>query len=268
MEKALEMVKDFALEYGLKAVLCIVLLLIGLKVIKLIVKRIHTMMEKRKVDQTIIRFTTSLLSIGFKTLLVIALLGTFGVGVTSFVAIIGAISFAVGLALQGSLSNFAAGVILLILRPFKVGDYVEVSGLNGTVASIEIFSTILKTPDNKTIIIPNGNIIDTNIVNYSIEKTRRVDFIFGVGYESDIKIVKDILLKIANDHEMILDEPGVFVGLKDLSDSSIDFALRVWVDAENYWTVYYEIMESVKNAFDKANISIPYPHLQVLESSK
>lgn len=183
-------------------------------------------------------------------------------------AIIGAASFALGLAMQGSLSNFAAGVILLILKPFRVGDYVEVSGLNGTVASIEIFSTILKTPDNKTVIIPNSNIIDTNIVNYSIEKTRRVDFVFGVDYESNIKEVKDILTKIATDHEMIMDEPGIFVGLRDLNDSSIDFVLRVWVASENYWTVYFEIMESVKNAFDDANISIPYPHVQVVEMNK
>lgn len=151
MDRAIEMIKNFSIEYGLKALLCIVLLLIGLKVIKMVVKHIHKLLEKKKVDPTIINFTSSFLNIGLKILLVIVLLGIFGVGITSFVAILGAVSFALGLALQGSLSNFAAGVILLILKPFKVGNFVEISGLMGTVFAIEIFSTVLKTPDNKTI---------------------------------------------------------------------------------------------------------------------
>jgi small conductance mechanosensitive channel len=151
VDRAIEMIKNFSIEYGLKALLCIVLLLIGLKVIKMVVKHIHKLLEKKKVDPTIINFTSSFLNIGLKILLVIVLLGIFGVGITSFVAILGAVSFALGLALQGSLSNFAAGVILLILKPFKVGNFVEISGLMGTVFAIEIFSTVLKTPDNKTI---------------------------------------------------------------------------------------------------------------------
>lgn len=266
MRDILEIIKDVAIQYGLKAILFIVLLLVGLKAIKIISNKVDKILHKKAVDITIVKFTSSMLRIALKILLVVVLLSTFDIGVTSFVAILGAASFAVGLALQGSLANFAAGVILLILRPFKVGDFVEVNGLMGTVSTIEIFSTILKTPDNKTIIIPNGSIVGSNIVNYSIEAERRVDFLFGVDYSADIKQVKGLLESIAKKHPMVLDTPDTFVGLKDLSDSSIDFVLRVWVKSEDYWTVYFEIMEEVKEALDAENISIPYPHVQVVQS--
>jgi len=260
------MLKLLAITYGLKTILCIILLVVGLKIIKYIGKKLHKVMEKKDVDATIVRFTCSLVKIVLKIILLITLLGIFDIGVTSFVAILGAASFAVGLALQGSLSNFAAGVILLVLRPFKVGDFVEVNGLMGTVSTIEIFSTILKTPDNKTIIIPNGNIVGTNIVNFSLEAQRRVDFTFGVDYSADIKQVKTLLEGIAKKHDKVLEEPGVFVGLNELADSSINFVLRVWVNSEDYWTVYFEIMEAVKEGLDKAEISIPYPHIQLVQS--
>lgn len=266
MSNIFDTLKLLALEYGIKAILCIVLLLIGLKVIKTLVNRIHKVLEKKDVDPTIVRFSCSMIKVSLKILLVLALLGTFDIGVTSFVAVLGAASFAVGLALQGSLSNFAAGVILLILRPFKVGDFVEVNGLMGSVASIEIFSTVLKTPDNKTIIIPNGGIVGTNIINYSLEPQRRVDFLFGVDYSADIKSVKILLEKTAKAHPAVLEEPGIFVGLSELGDSSINFVLRVWAQSEDYWTVYFDLMESVKEALDQANISIPYPHVQLVQA--
>jgi len=263
--EAFEAVKGTVLEYGLKVILCIVFLLIGLKVIKVIVKRIHKIMEKKDVDETVTKFASSMTNIVLKILLVVALAGTLGVKETSFVAILGATGFAIGMALQGSLANFAAGILLLVLRPIKIGDFVEVAGMTGSVSSIQVFSTELKTPDNKTIIIPNGNIIGSNIVNYSIEATRRVDFTFGVDYSADIKQVKEVLLSVANAHDLVLKDPGAFVGLSELGDSSVNFALRVWVNAADYWTVYFDIMETMKEKLDAENIGIPYPHIQIVK---
>lgn len=265
IKDGLDVIKGTIMEYGLLVIIAIVLLFVGLKVIKGVVKRIHKHMEKKNVDPTIVTFTSTLLNVGLKILLILALLSTMGFDVMSFVAILGAASFAIGMALQGSLSNFAAGVILLILRPFKVGDFVELNGLSGTVSGIQVFSTFLKTPDNKTIIIPNSNIIGTNIINYSIESKRRVDFKFGVDYSSDIKKVKEVLYEVAKNHELVLEDPDVFVGLVELGDSSINFVLRVWVEAPNYWKVYFEINETMKERLDAESIGIPYPHVQVVK---
>lgn len=260
-----EFIKQLLLTKGMNILVCLVILIVGLKVIKVIVKHIEKMMQKRDIDKTVTKFATSLINITLKVLLVLSLAGTLGVEETSFVAILGAVSFAIGMALQGSLSNFAAGIILLILRPIKIGDFVEVAGMTGSVSSIQVFSTELKTPDNKTIIIPNGSIIGSNIVNYSIEPQRRVDFTFGVDYSADIRQVKEILSEVARSHELVLDDPDVFVGLAELGDSSINFALRVWVNAPDYWTVFFDINEQMKERLDKENIGIPYPHIQMVQ---
>lgn len=260
-----EFIKQLLLTKGMNILVCLVILIVGLKVIKVIVKHIEKMMQKRDIDKTVTKFATSLINITLKVLLVLSLAGTLGVEETSFVAILGAVSFAIGMALQGSLSNFAAGIILLILRPIKIGDFVEVAGMTGSVSSIQVFSTELKTPDNKTIIIPNGSIIGSNIVNYSIEPQRRVDFTFGVDYSADIRQVKEILSEVARSHELVLDDPDVFVGLAELGDSSINFALRVWVNAPDYWTVFFDINERMKERLDKENIGIPYPHIQMVQ---
>ena len=262
-----EFIKQLLLTKGMNILVCLVILIVGLKVIKVIVKHIEKMMQKRDIDKTVTKFATSLINITLKVLLVLSLAGTLGVEETSFVAILGAVSFAIGMALQGSLSNFAAGIILLILRPIKIGDFVEVAGMTGSVSSIQVFSTELKTPDNKTIIIPNGSIIGSNIVNYSIEPQRRVDFTFGVDYSADIRQVKEILSEVARSHELVLDDPDVFVGLAELGDSSINFALRVWVNAPDYWTVFFDINEQMKERLDKENIGIPYPHIQMVQES-
>lgn len=267
IKEGFESIKGSIIQYGLKVILAVIILLVGLRVIKFIVKRVHKGMEKRDVDPTIVQFTESLLSIVLKIALVLALLKTVGFEVTSFVAVLGAASFALGLALQGSLSNFAAGVIILVLRPIRIGDYVEMAGTAGSVSSIKVFSTVLKTPDNKTIIIPNSGIISSNIVNYSLESQRRVDFLFGVEYDADIKQVKELLVKVASKHEMVLQDKDIFVGLSELADSSINFVLRVWVNAPDYWAVRFELMEQVKEALDEANIGIPYPHVQVVQEN-
>jgi len=258
-------IKELIVTYGMKVILCILLLIIGFKIISTIVKRVHKTLEKKGVDATVNNFASSLTNITLKVLLVVALAGTLGVKETSFVAILGAVGFAVGMALQGSLGNFAAGVILLVLRPIKIGDFVEVAGMTGSVSSIQVFSTELKTPDNKTIIIPNGNIIGSNIVNYSIEPQRRVDFTFGVDYDADIKEVKETLVSVAKAHPLVLDDPDVFVGLAELGDSSINFALRVWVNAADYWNVFFDINEQMKMKLDEKNIGIPYPHIQIVK---
>ncbi len=261
----LDALKEMAITYGMKVLLCILLLIVGFSVIKRIVRKVHKVMDKRDVDKTVSNFAASLTNITLKVLLIVAIAGTLGVKETSFVAILGAISFAVGMALSGSLANFAAGVILLVLRPFKIGDFVEVAGMTGVVSAIQVFSTELKTPDNKTIIIPNGNIIGSNIVNYSVEETRRVDFTFGVDYEANIKEVKETLYEVAKAHELVLDDPDVFVGLAELGDSSINFALRVWVNAADYWTVFFDINEQMKEKLDEKKIGIPYPHIQIVK---
>ncbi|MCH4887283.1 mechanosensitive ion channel [Acidaminobacter sp. JC074] len=264
MNNLIETVKGLVVTYGMKVILCLLFLIIGLRVIKSIVKRVEKALDKRDIDKTVAKFAASMTNIVLKILLVIALAGTLGVKETSFVAVLGAAGFAIGMALQGSLGNFAAGVILLILRPIKIGDFVEVAGMTGSVSSIQVFSTELKTPDNKTIIIPNGSIIGSNIINYSVEPQRRVDFTFGVDYDADIKTVKELLVSTAKSHDLVLDDPDVFVGLAELGDSSINFVLRVWVNAPDYWTVFFDLNEQVKEKLDAANIGIPYPHIQVV----
>lgn len=264
IKDGLEAIQGNILEYGFKVVLCLVMLIVGFRIIKMIEKRIHKLMDKKGIDPTIDQFARSIIKIILKILLVLAILSTVGFKVTSFVAILGAASFAVGMALQGSLSNFAAGVIILLLRPFKIGDFVELAGKSGVVSSIQVFSTVLKTPDNKTVIIPNAAIIGTDIVNYSLEAQRRVDFVFGVDYSADIQTVKNLLKDIATKHEKVLKDKDVFVGLSELADSSINFVLRVWVESPDYWAVYFDLMEQVKEALDAAEISIPYPHIQVV----
>lgn len=264
LDNAIDLIKENIIQYGMKIFICIIVLVVGFKIVNVICKHIKKIMEKKNVEHSIVHFTNSLLKIGLKLLLVLAIFETLGTDATSIVAILGAASFAVGLALQGSLSNFAAGVIILVLRPFRVGNYVQISGLSGTVASIEIFSTVLKTPDNKTIILPNGPIIGSNIINYSIEETRRVDFVFGIDYSSDIKKAKEVMREVAYSHELVLKDPEVFVGVTELADSSVNFVVRAWVKSEDYWTVHFDITESMKLRLNEENIGIPYPHIQIV----
>jgi len=220
-------------------------------------------MEKRKVDKTIISFVSSLVFSALYVFVILAALSQVGIETTSFMAVIGAAGLAIGLALQGSLSNFAAGFLIIMFRPFKIGDYVDAGGVAGSVSKISLFTTDINTVDNKRIIVPNAQIMNDTITNYTAEKTRRVDLKFGVGYESDIKKVKSILNKIIDQHDLILEKPEPFVRLGNLGDSSIDFTVRVWAKTENYWTVYFDLTERAKEEFDKENINIPYPQMDV-----
>jgi small conductance mechanosensitive channel len=241
----------------------IVALLVGLWIIKLILKATNKAMEKGNVDASLRKFLNSLIGIGLKVLLLISVASMLGIATTSFIAVIGAAGLAVGLALQGSLANFAGGVLILLFKPFKVGDVIESQGHTGKVAEIQVFNTILKTPDNKTIIVPNGAVSNGSIVNYSTEAERRVDMTFGIGYEDDIQKAKDILLDLLEEDNRILKNPVPQVLLSELADSSVNFAVRAWVKGSDYWDVYFDMQEKVKKAFDANNISIPYPQHDV-----
>ncbi len=254
---------DMLLEYGPQLLLAIFTLIIGLWIIRLLTKGVSRLMDKRKVDPSLSPFLKSLISVLLKVLLFVSVMGMIGIEMTSFIAILGAAGLAVGLALSGTLQNFAGGAIILLFKPFKVGDYIDAQGHAGTVKEIQIFNTILKTPDNKTIIIPNGGLSTSSIVNYSTEKTRRVDFTFGIGYSDDIDKAKAILNDIVKQNELVLKSPESFIAVSELGDSSVNFVVRVWVNGADYWTVNFDMYEKVKKAFDKEGISIPFPQRDV-----
>ncbi|SMB79441.1 small conductance mechanosensitive channel [Desulfonispora thiosulfatigenes DSM 11270] len=243
--------------------LAIVVIIVGLVVIKWVTGKFKTYIEKSPLDNTLKPFSISLVNATLKVLLAVSIIKIIGIDTTSFVAILAAAGFAVGLAFQGSLANFAGGVLLLTIRPFKVGDYIETSGYGGTVEAIQILYTELITVDNKVIYIPNGNLANTSIVNYSVKDTRRVDFKFTAGYNDDQDKVISLLEEIMDNHAQIFKEPKPFVRMSEHADSALVFTVRVWTKAEDYWTVYFDIIETVKRKFDEEGISIPYPQMDV-----
>jgi small conductance mechanosensitive channel len=220
-------------------------------------------MDSRRLDPSLKPFFSSLISITLKILLAISVMGMIGIEMTSFIALLGAAGLAFGMALSGTLQNFAGGVVLLVFKPFKVGDFVEAAGYSGTVSEIRIFNTILKTPDNKTIIIPNNAISGSSMVNYTTEATRRVDFVFGISYQDDIDLTKSILNRLIERDERIHKDPAPFIGLTEMADSSVNLVVRVWADTPNYWPIYFDMMEDVKKTFDAEGISIPFPQRDV-----
>lgn len=250
---------DMALQYGPQLLLTIVVLIVGLWVIKRVVKIIDRGLEVGATDATLAKFLSSLASIILKALLLISVAGMIGIETTSFIAVLGAAGLAIGLALQGSLANFAGGVLVLMFRPFKVGDFIEAQDVAGTVAEIQIFNTIIRTGDNKRIIVPNGALSNGIITNYSAESTRRVDFTFGIGYDDDIAKAKATLKRILSEDSRIHTDPEPMVVVSELADSSVNFTVRAWVEAADYWGVYFGITEKVKLVFDQEGISIPYP---------
>jgi small conductance mechanosensitive channel len=259
----MSIINELIITYGSKIILALITLFVGLKIIKFIMKLITKKFEKANIDMSLRPFLISIMSVVMKILLGISIASMLGVQMTSFIAIIGAAGLAVGLALQGSLSNFAGGVLILLLKPFNVGDYIEAAGFSGTVQEIQIFYTILNTPDNNKVIVPNSNLSNSGTINYSANPTRRLNLKFGVSYENDILKVKNILIKIAKDHRQILNEPAPQVLLGEHGDSALVFYLRAWTKIEDYWNVYFEIMETVKLEFDKEDINIPYPQMDV-----
>ncbi len=263
LEKYSDKFVDFIFAYGPKFLGAVLVLIIGLVVIKKIGKMLKKVLHKNGMDDSLIPFLTSLLDIILKAMLVISIASMMGIETTSFVAILGAAGLAVGLALQGTLQNFAGGVLILIFKPYKVGHLIDAQGNLGTVKEIQIFVTILLTPENKTVIIPNGAISNGNITNYTMEGIIRVDMSFGISYDSNIKTAKEVLLKVMQNHPKVLQSPAPFVGVKALADSSVNLTARPYTEPPNYWEVYFDIMEAGKIALDEAKITIPFPQVDV-----
>lgn len=254
---------NFASEYGLKLLGAIAIWIIGSWIIKRIDKLLVKAMDKVEYDESLERFISSLIIGALKVLLVVIVLGNLGVETTSFAAILAAGGLAIGLSLQGSLSNFAGGVLILVLKPYKTGDYIEAQGEEGIVKDIKIFNTIINTLDNKEVIIPNGALSNGNITNYSSEKYRRVDLVIGVSYDSDIKQTKELFAKILKENDKIVDHPKPMIVLGELADSSVNWYVRPWVKSPDYWDVYFDLMETCKLELDKAGIEIPFPQMDI-----
>jgi len=264
IEVYVESAKGLIVEYGMQLIYAIATLIIGFIIINAFVKFLRKSLKKREVDPSLIPFTVSLASVALKSMLLISVASMVGIQTTSFVAILGAAGLAIGLALQGSLANFAGGVLILLFKPFKVGDVIEAQGFIGIVKGIQIFNTIMSTFDNKKIIIPNGAISSGPITNYSAEEYRRVDMEFGIGYGDDIKKAKEVLQRLIDADDRILQEPDKpFIALKELGESSVNFVVRVWAKAGDYWGIYFDMQENVKLTFDKEGISIPFPQRDV-----
>jgi small conductance mechanosensitive channel len=249
--------------FGVKILAALAVFIIGRWVVKYIGNLIRRVMEKRNVDPMLTKFVANLSYMALLTFVILAALGMLGIQTTSFIAVLGAAGLAIGLALQGSLANFAAGVLMIIFRPFKVGDYIEGAGTAGVVEEMQIFTTMLATPDNKTVIIPNAKLSADNIVNYSTKGTRRADMVFGIGYDDDIDKARDIIAKILSDDERVMEDPAVQIAVSELADSSVNFVTRAWVKSGDYWGVVFDTTEAVKKRFDAEGISIPFPQRDV-----
>ncbi len=254
---------NMILGYLLKGLGAILTLLIGLRVIKIVIRFLSRMMEKRNYDPTLRPFLLNLLSWTLKAMLFISVASMVGIQTTSFVAVIGAAGLAIGLALQGTLSNFAGGALLMIFKPYKAGDLIEAQGHLGVVKEIQIFTTILTSPENKMIIIPNGAISNGDITNYSVLGLIRVDLTMGISYSASIDDAKRVLLEVMTQHDKVLVEPAPFVGVVELADSSVNLAVRPHCKPEHYWDVYFDIYEAGKKALDAHNIEIPFPQIDV-----
>lgn len=259
-QKYLDKLMEYVAIYGMKALIAILIIIIGLWLVKKAVAVIKKMLSKRNIDETLQKFLGDFIGWILKVLVFITAISQLGVEVTSFIAILGAAGLAVGMALQGSLANFAGGVLIMIFKPFKVGDLIEAQGELGVVKEIQIFVTKIITPENKLSIIPNGILSNGTIVNYTEEGKLRVDMVFGVDYGEDIKKTKDVLLQVLQEDKNILKDPKPTVNVIELADSSVNFAVRPWATPEKYWDVYFGVTEKVKLALDKEGIEIPYPH--------
>ena len=263
MEEMLDKIYQLLTVYGLKVLAAIAIFIIGRWVAKGVRRLVERIMTKGNVDPTLVTFTSNMAYIGLLAFIVIAALGQLGIQTTSFIAILGAAGLAVGLALQGSLSNFAAGFLLIIFRPFKVGDLIEAAGVFGVVEAIQIFTTQLKTADNKTVIVPNAKLTDDNIVNWTVKGTRRVDMVFGIGYDDDIDKARSLMADIIAEDSRILKTPAPQISVSELADSSVNFVVRPWVKVEDYWGVHFDLTEKIKKAFDANGVSIPFPQRDV-----
>ena len=249
--------------FGISLFIALSILIIGRQVVKILIKVISTALERSNTEDTVRIFVTNLLNTLLMIVVFIAAINQLGIQTTSIIAVLGAAGLAIGLALQGSLSNFAAGILIVIYRPYKVGDYIQADNHLGTVDDIQIFSTVLKTPDNKLVVVPNGSIMNGSIVNFSNQDKRRVDIIASCSYEDDIDKVKSVLADILSKDERILNEPKPRIAVSELADSSVNFIVRPWVKNSDYLDVYYSLLEEIKKRFDQEGIAIPYPQTDV-----
>ncbi|MEZ8130811.1 small-conductance mechanosensitive channel MscS [Enterovibrio norvegicus] len=254
---------ELMIQYGVNIITAIMIMLVGNWVVKKVAGSVAVVLKKRELDQSVVDFIENLVRYVMFTIVLIAALGRVGVETASIVAVIGAAGLAIGLALQGSLSNFAAGVLIVTFRPFKSGDHVEVGGVSGSVASIQIFSTILTTPDNKMVVVPNGTVISSPITNYSRHDTRRIDFVIGVSYKADLKKTKEVLTRVVKADPRVLQDPEPTIGVHALMDSSVNFVVRPWVNTSDYWATYFDLMQAIKEGLDEAGIEIPFPQMDV-----
>ncbi|MFC2123657.1 mechanosensitive ion channel family protein [Bacteroidota bacterium] len=263
VEQIFSQITEIVIEYGPKLLGAIAVWIVGGWIIKALTNGVSKIMNKSNFDPSLIPFLRGIVVILLKAMLVISVLGMLGVEMTSFIAILGAAGLAVGLALSGTLQNFAGGVIILIFKPFKVGDFIDAQGHMGIVSEIQIFNTILKTPDNKTIIIPNGGLSTSSMTNYSTEENRRVDWTFGIGYGDNVDKAKEVLKKLCDADTRILKDPELFIAVSELGDSSVNFVVRAWVNSADYWGVFFDMNENVYNTFNKEGLNIPYPQMDV-----
>ena len=263
LERMLEKLYEWVITRGVNVFFGIIFLSIGWKVINKTLKRIRRILESKNADQTITRFLDNVMNVTLKTVLIIIILQYIGVNLTGLTTIVASAGVALSLALKGSLANLAGGVIILVARPFNVGDFIETTEHSGVVEKISIFYTYLVTFDNKQILIPNGILTDSSIVNYSSKEIRRVDLTFSVAYEEDVIRVKNVLINILKKNELVLEEPEFFVGISMHGDSAINFIVKAWCKTEDYWTVYYDLLETVKIKFDEEGISMPYPQMDL-----
>lgn len=254
---------EYVIPWGINIFFALAIFIIGRWVAKLIVKLLEKLLARANMDEILIKFVSSIVSSLLLLFIIIAALDQLGVNTTSLIALIGAAGLAVGLALQNSLQNFAAGVMLIVFRPFTKGDFVEAGGVAGVVDAISILSTTLHTGDNRVVIVPNGSIYGGAITNYSARDTRRVDMAFGIGYDDDIKKAKEIMQDIVTNHEMVLADPEPLIAVSELADSSVNFHVRPWVNSGDYWAAMFDITEQIKLAFDENGISIPYPQMDI-----
>lgn len=259
----LESHQELLIQYSVNILTALLILFIGNWLVKKVAGSLKVVLKKRNLDQAVIDFIENLVRYVMFAVVLMAALGRVGVETASIVAVIGAAGLAIGLALQGSLSNFAAGVLIVTFRPFKSGDYVEVGGVAGLVESIQIFSTVLKTTDNKMVVVPNGTVISSPITNYSRHATRRIDFIIGVSYKADLKKTKEVLTRIVKADPRVLPEPEPTVGVSALMDSSVNFVVRPWVKTEDYWPAYFDLLQAIKEGLDNEGIEIPFPQMDV-----
>ena len=262
-DEVVVMLKTIGLDFAINLVTAVVIFYVGRILVRLLTRGLRKVMETQDVDKTLVSFASNLVGMVLLTFVIIAAVSALGIQTTSFIAVLGAAGLAIGLALQGSLSNFAAGVLIVLFRPYKVGDWVEAAGIAGSVEDVQILTTVLKTGDNKQVIVPNAQIMGSIITNYSANDTRRVDMVIGVSYDDDLDKVRSTIEELVAAEDRILDDPACTIAVSDLADSSVNFVVRPWVATADYWGVKFDLTEAIKKRFDKDGIAFPFPQQDV-----